>query len=104
MKIFGELRAVLKKHFSPAPLAIVERYSYHFHKRDQAPGETVVVYVTELRRMARYREFGESLNTTLRDRLVCGLKNKATIKRLLKEKDLFLEKVIAIATATEIPR
>ena len=53
--------------------------------------------------MARYCEFGESLNTTLRDRLVCGLKNKATIKRLLKEKDLCLKKVVAIATATEIP-
>ena len=99
-KSFNELATALKQHFSPAPLAIAERY--RFHKRDQAPGETVVTYVAELRRMARHCDFGTNLDTTLRDRLVCGLKSEATIKKLLQEKSLDLEKAVAIATATEI--
>ena len=99
-KSFDELARALKQHFSPAPLAIAERY--RFHKHDQAPGETVVTYVAELRRMARHCDFGTNLDTTLRDRLVCGLKSEATIKKLLQEKSLDLEKAVAIATATEI--
>ena len=86
--------------FAPAPLAIAERY--RFHKRDQAPGETVATYVAEVRRMARYCDFGGNLEISLRDRFVWWLKNKAVIKKLLQEKDLDLPKAIAIATATEI--
>ena len=99
-KPFNELATALKQHFSPAPLAIAERY--HFHKRDQAPGETVVTYIAELQRMARHCDFGSNLDTTLRDRLVCGLNSEANIKKLLQEKSRDLEKAVAIATATEI--
>ena len=99
-KTFKELIDSLTRHFAPAPLAIAERY--RFHKRDQAPGETVATYVAELRRMARYCNFGNELDTYLRDRLVCGLKSEATIKKLLQEKDLDLTKAVAIANATEI--
>ena len=98
-KSFDALTKALKTHFSPAPLAIAERY--RFHKRDQAPGETVIAYVAELRRMARFCEFGGNLDTTLRDRLVCGLQSEATIKKLLQEKNLDLEKAVAIALSLE---
>ena len=98
-KSFDELTAALTQHFAPAPLAIAERY--RFHKRDQAPGETMATYVAELLRMARYCDFGGNLNISLRDRFVCGLKNEAVIKKLLLEKDLDLPKAIAIETATK---
>ena len=50
-KSFDELTAALTQHFAPAPLAIAERY--RFHMQNQAPGETVAIYVAELGRMAR---------------------------------------------------
>ena len=83
-KNLGELKDALKQHFSPATLEIAERY--RFHKRDQASGETVATYLAELRRLARYCNFGASLDTYLRDRLTCGLKNEGVIKKLLQEK------------------
>ena len=94
------MTAALTQHFAPAPLAIAQ--CYRFHKRDQAPGETVATYVAELQCMARYCDFGGNLDILLRDRFVCGLKSEAVIKKLLQENDLDLPKVIAIATATEI--
>ena len=60
-KNLNELKDALKQHFSPAPLEIAERY--RFHKRDQASGETVATYLAELRRLARYCNFGASLDT-----------------------------------------
>ena len=99
-KNLDELKDALKQHFSPAPLEIAERY--RFHKRDQASGETVATYLAELRRLARYCNFGASLDTYLRDRLACGLKNEGVIKKLLQEKNLTLQKAVEIASAMEI--
>ena len=99
-KNLNELKDALKQHFSPAPLEIAERY--RFHKRDQASGETVATYLAELRRLARYCNFGASLDTYLRDRLTCGLKNEGVIKKLLQEKNLTLQKAVEIASAMEI--
>ena len=99
-KKFHELTAALTQHFAPAPLAIAKRY--RFHKRDQAPGETMAAYVPELQHMVRYCDFAGNPDKFLHDRFVCGLKNEAVIKKLLKEKDLDLPKTIAIATDTEI--
>ena len=57
--------------------------------------------MAELRRLARHCEFGSNLNEHLRDRLVCGLNNPATIRKLLAEANLDLKKAIHIAHATE---
>ena len=75
-KTFDQLVDVLKNHFEPKPLVIVQWF--HFHRRNQASGETVAEYVAELRRMATHCEFGSNLEEALRDRLVCGLKDEGT--------------------------
>ena len=46
-KTFAQLAEVLRSHFDPKPLVIAERF--HFHRRDQAPGESISNYVAELR-------------------------------------------------------
>ena len=71
----------LKEHFDPPPVLIAE--CYHFYKRDQQPGESLTTYIAELRRLAVSCKFGDSLNDALRDRFVCGLRNKATQKQLV---------------------
>lgn len=64
----------LTDHLSPRPSEIAERF--RFHKREQTVGETVAVYIAELRRLAIHCDLGDSLDKTLKDRFVCGLKQE----------------------------
>lgn len=99
-KTYKEIVDMLTGHFSPKPLIIAERF--RFHKRNQEDGESVIVFVAALRRLAEHCEFKEVLNDTLRDRLVCGLRNEAAQKKLLTESDLTLEKAINISVTMEM--
>ena len=98
-KTFEQLSDVLQKHFEPKPVVIVQRF--HFHRRNQALGETVAEYVAELRRLATHCKFEGYLEEALRDRLVCGLKNEGVQKRLLTYSDLTLVKAIEVAQSME---
>eukprot|EP00731_Ephydatia_muelleri_P033663 Em0034g45a len=94
-----ELTAVLKKHFEPKPIVIAERF--YFHRRNQAVGESIVEYVAELRRLATNCKFGAYLDEAMRDRLVCGLRDDDTQKRLLSEEDLTFARAAEIAQSRE---
>ena len=94
-----KLKEVLVQHYKRTPLIIAERFA--FHKRDQLPEEKVNDFLIKLRRLARMCDFGEFLEQALRDRFVCGLANTDLQKRLLTEKNLTLERAIAVATAME---
>ena len=83
------IKELLINHLKPRPPVIAERFA--FHKRDQRPGKTVNEFVIELRRLARTCKFGNFLDEAIRDRLVCGLANGGTQKKLLAEKDLTLK-------------
>jgi len=98
-KSFDELATTLTTHFEPKPIVITERF--HFHRRNQASGESVAEYVAELRRLATHCQFGEYLNEALRDRLVCGIRNTGIQKRLLSEAELSLKKAIELSQAFE---
>lgn len=98
-KTFEQLVSALKKHFEPKPLVIAERF--HFHKRDQIMGESISEYVAELRRFATHCEYGAHLNEALRDRLVCGIRDGHTQKKLLTIADLTLAKAMDVAQGEE---
>lgn len=74
-KKVDEITAVLMKHYEPERAIIAERY--HFHKRDQAPGETIAVYDAVLGKLAIHCNFGGYLEEALRDRFICGLRQEA---------------------------
>ena len=98
-KGFDAIVKLLDNHLSPKPLVIAERF--RFHKRDQKDGESIPVYVAELRKLSEHCDFKANLNDALRDRLVCGIKHGNIQKKLLSESDLTLQKAIDIATAME---
>ena len=98
-KIFRGIANLLKEHLSPNPSIIAERF--RFHRRRQQEGESVNEYVAVLKKLAEHCEFGENLNDTLRDRLVCGLKNEQIQKQLLSKSTLTLPKATEIAVAME---
>ena len=58
----------LKKHYSPKPSEIVERFK--FHSRCQKDGEGISAFVAGLRNLSEHCNFGETLKAMLRDRLV----------------------------------
>ena len=84
---------------SPKPLEIGERF--RFYKRNQRERESILSYVTELRKLATHCNFGGNLNEALRDRLVCGLRNMQIQKRLLSEAKLKYSKAVEITVAME---
>jgi hypothetical protein len=95
-KTLVDLIGKLMGHFEPKPIVISERF--HFHKRDQKPGESISEFVADLRRLSVNCQFGERLEEMIRDRFVCGLVNETTQQRLLLEKDLTLESAIQLAS------
>ena len=60
------------------------------------------MFLTELREMAVPCEFGNALDESLRDHLVCGLANEVHQKRLLSEGELPLGKALLIAQSLEM--
>ena len=70
-KSFQALVDILTSHLEPAPSVIVERIKFNSHFRRE--GETAAQFLTELRNLAWYCNYGGSLDDVLCDRLVCGI-------------------------------
>ena len=60
---FGQLVKAMRGHLCPLPSEIVQRYK--FNSRIRQDGESVAVYVSELRALAQYCNFGETLEAML---------------------------------------
>ena len=99
-KTLVELTKLVKDHLTPRPSSIVQRF--HFNARTQSENESVSQYVAELRKLAETCEFDASLENMLRDRLVCGLRDPKTQRRLLAESQLIFGKAFEIAQASEL--
>ena len=99
-KSYVELVEALTKHFKPTPSEIVERFK--FHSRVRKPGESIATYVAELRSLTEYCNFGATLDVMIRDRLVCGVNDRALQKQLLAQTDLTYEKAVELALNAEI--
>lgn len=78
---------------------IYERFM--FNKRDQAKGETIDEYVAALRSLAKTCKYGALENELIRDRIVMGLVDNNTRKKLLQERKLDLKKCIDICRTYE---
>ena len=98
-KTLEELKASLTNHFEPKTLVIAERF--RFYRRTQIVGESVAEFVAALRKLSIHCKFGDFLDEALRDRLVCGLRDETTQKRLLAEAALDLAGAITIAQSIE---
>jgi transposase InsO family protein len=74
---------------------------YLFNTRTQGPSECIDNFYSELKEMARNCDFGDLADSLIRDRLVVGLRDAATRKRLLYEKKLTLQTCLEIARSFE---
>ena len=96
---FAEIVKLVQDHHQPPPSAIVQRFN--FHSRSRRQGESVSAFVAELRKLSEYCQFGDTLSDMLRDRLVCGINDQKTQRRLLAEATLTYEKAFTLAQALE---
>ena len=99
-KTFDQLATLLRGHYKPTRLKVAERY--RFHSASQKPGQSIVDFVRELKRLAGTCEFtSEQLSDSLRDRFICGLRSEQIKRKLLSANFTFQEAVDA-AIAQEI--
>ncbi|XP_015109328.1 uncharacterized protein K02A2.6-like [Diachasma alloeum] len=99
IKEYPVLVKLMSDHLKPKPSFITERF--RFNMCNQTEGQTVSEYIATLKELSTYCEHGTGLNDALRDRLVCGLRNKTTRKKLLSEKNLTYERAVEIAISDE---
>jgi len=78
---------------------VYERYV--FHRRQQEPGETFDAFVGDLRRLVKTCDYGTVEDSTIRDRIVLGIRDDATRKKLLQTRKLDLAKAIDICRSSE---
>ena len=99
-KTLDQISTTLSTHFEPRRVQIADRF--HFRKREQAAGETIVQYDAALRRLATHCDFGTNLETELRDQIVCRLRHEPLQRRLLSVADLTYKQTMEMAQATQL--
>ena len=81
------------------PSEIKEKFK--FNTRFRKLGESIATYVSELRSIAKNCNYGDTLETMLQDRIVCGVNDTVIQRRLLAEKDLDFKKAMEVAQGME---
>ena len=96
---FDEIVEAVRNHYQLVASAIIQRFN--FHTRACKSGENVSTYVSELWKLLKYCNFGETLEDMLRDHLVCGINDKRVQCRLLGELGLTFAKALELTQAAE---
>ena len=95
----SQIMELMQEHYKKDTIEIAERFK--FFKRVQQEQETLANYLAELRKLAKHCNFGNYLDTALRDQLVCGLRDRKTQRELLCTPNLTLAMASEKARATE---
>ncbi|CAB4039108.1 Hypothetical predicted protein, partial [Paramuricea clavata] len=93
------LFAKFDEYCEPRRNTIMERYK--FNTRVQRDDETADQYVTELNLLAKNCNFGSLENELIRDRVVYGIKSERVRERLLRERELTLDKALEVCQINE---
>ena len=97
---FAELIELAAGNYHPKPSQAVQRFK--LFSRSRHAGESVATFSAELKRLLEHFNFGDVLQDMLRDRLVCGIQDQRTQRRLyFQRSDLTLQKAFEVAQAIE---
>jgi len=89
----------LGEHFEPRRNTIYERYMFNSSTQDTT--ESIEQYVNRLRKLSSTCEYGVLLDEMLRDRIVIGVHDSHIRARLLREKDLTLQRAYDVCRSCE---
>ena len=95
---FDEIIDLFDGYFTPKVNVIHERAV--FHKRSQLAGDNIETYVRLLYELAEHADFRDK-ESTIRDRLVVGLRDRELSKKLQLQPDLTLKTAIDVARQHE---
>ncbi|XP_055589800.1 uncharacterized protein LOC129741982 [Uranotaenia lowii] len=99
-KSYDQIVMILKNHFTPAPLEILENFK--FQSRKQLEHETLSDYLMDLEKLAQTCNFEAHLNKAIRNQFVFGIRIRVIQSRLLEVRDLSLERAKEIAFGMEM--
>ena len=89
-------------HCKPRKNLVLDRH--RFLTRDQASGESIDQYVTELRTLAVACKWGELFHNLICSRIVSGISSRTVRERLLRESELSLKRAVEICRVAVIQR
>jgi hypothetical protein len=95
---FSTIVSIISNHFHPKPNEIIQ--SYKFHSKYQEEGERIRDFIAHLRKLSIDCNFTD-LDRTLRDRLVCGIRDKEIQKKLLQHSTMTFDDACQIALSHE---
>ena len=102
---YALMKTTLLNHLKSQHLEIAERSN--FYSAHQAPNETSSDFFSRLKKISEFCNFGASLDSMLRDRLVLGCRSLEARKRLLQKDPLTLKDVqetLAVFEAIDIAK
>ena len=91
---FDDVVTQMRIYFHLTPSEMIQRYL--FNSRILRPGKSVMMYVTELKKLA------ELLKPMLQDHIVCRIDNKCWQHRVLGEEDLTYKSAMKIVLALQL--
>ena len=92
------IMAAFEAHCVGEVNVVYERYV--FYKRKQENGETFDSFLAELRKLVKTCDFGTVKDSTVRDRIVMGIRDDTTCRKLLQTRNLDLRTAIDICHAS----
>ncbi len=98
----GDVKTILESleaYFKPAKNVIYERYVFGCCKQEE--GESIDNFVTRLREKAATCDYGGLKDEMIRDKIVLGITNEGTRRRLLSEKKCTLLTAIEMCRTAE---
>ena len=95
-----KLIEAFEKHCIGEVNEVYERYV--FNRRQQEPGESFDTFVGDLQRLVKSCGYGSVEDSTVRDRIVLGIRDDATRKKLLQTRKLDLARAIDICRSAEV--
>ena len=97
--VMSKVLELMEKHCIGQTNVIYERYC--FNNRNQENGESFDEYLTSLKVLAKTCNFGSLKDELIRDRIVCGIRDMGTRKKLLQEAGLTLQKCVNTCRSAE---
>ena len=98
-KSYTDLVEAMRKHHNPKVFEIMQHLKFFIQVRQQ--GESISTFSLGRRAVAKFCNFGTTLDTMLRDQLVRDVNDSHIQRRLLSEPDLTLKTAMQIALGME---
>ena len=93
----------MEKHLRKQRSVLVDRRAFYAHVQED--GENFEDFLCTVKELAAFCDLcTQCFDSRLRDKVVCGLRDEDTVKRLLEDPDLDLQKTIDICRASENAR